>query len=316
MRTGRCSTPSLPAEVAAVNNIMVGRNYVSTLNDRRVVVHSRWHRMVAAVVYASKIGIYIWAHPANRGKRVCAIGRVLLFFVRAGILDREVTAKIGNQSRIIATPRRFASVKVVCANPPDYLEMRTWHRYLKGRDFFVDVGANIGSYSIWAAELGAEVLALEPAEDTYAALEANVKMNGYPIRTLRAAAGSICGEMRLTDGKDDKNRLVISGGVLVPMVTVDSIVPGRIVNGIKIDVEGYELEVLRGCEKSLSERRIELIQLEWNATSFTAVGTDRGPVARLLRAYGYKLYRPDWSGALRPLDDWGFGADVFARFEI
>jgi hypothetical protein len=94
---------------------------------------------------------------------------------------------------------------------------------------------------------------------------------------------------------------------------VDSIVKGRIIDGIKIDVEGFEIEVLRGCVQALSEHRIKLIQLEWNESSWKAVGADRQPVAELLARYAYSLYRPNSSGTLIPLADLSFGADIFAR---
>ena len=80
-----------------------------------------------------------------------------------------------------------------------------------------------------------------------------------------------------------------------------------------VDVEGFEIEVLRGCARALSERRIGLIQLEWNAQSLPAVGTDRRPVADLLARCGYQLYRPDPQGRLVPVIDLNFGSDVFAR---
>jgi len=96
-------------------------------------------------------------------------------------------------------------------------------------------------------------------------------------------------------------------------VTIDSIIKGRTVAGMKVDVEGFEIEVLRGCELALSEHRIKLIQLEWNAESWAAVGTDRQPVAQLLVRHGYSLWRVDREGTLVPLTDRSFGPDVFAR---
>jgi FkbM family methyltransferase len=191
--------------------------------------------------------------------------------------------------------------------------MMAWRKALVPGDVFVDVGANIGSYSIWAGEHGAEVIALEPATDTFALLDENVALNQYPIATLRAAAGASCGVARFTSGRDCVNHLDPEGPVDVAMVTVDSIIQGRTIAGMKIDVEGYEIEVLRGCEEALSERRIKLIQLEWNELSLSACGTDRRPVADLLARHGYGLYRPDNNGDLLPVTDVKFGPDLFAR---
>jgi hypothetical protein len=97
------------------------------------------------------------------------------------------------------------------------------------------------------------------------------------------------------------------------MVTIDSLLGDRTAAGMKVDVEGFEIDVLRGCERALSEHRIGLIQLEWNSASRAAVATDRQPVIDLLTRHGYNLYRPDREGALGPIFDVGFGPDVFAR---
>jgi FkbM family methyltransferase len=190
--------------------------------------------------------------------------------------------------------------------------MLVWQRSLGPGDLFLDVGANIGSYSVLAAELGAEVIAIEAADDTFALLEENISLNGYQISAVRAAAGPRCGTARFTSGLDCVNRFDSAGEAETVMVTIDSVIGSRAAAGMKIDVEGFELEVLRGCTQALAARRIALIQLEWNATCEAALGTDRQPVADLLATYGYALYRPDRGGTLRPLADTGFGADVFA----
>jgi len=190
--------------------------------------------------------------------------------------------------------------------------MLVWSKNLLPGDLFVDVGANIGSYAIWAGELGAEVIALEPAQDTFALLKENVTLNRHSIRTIQAAVGAACGAARFTSGRDDRNCLDPEGTVETPIVTIDSVVGDRVVAGMKIDVEGFEIEVLHGCERALSEHRLMLVQLEWNSTSQASTGADRQPVADLLAKYGYGLYRPDASGSLAPLTDLSFGPDIFA----
>jgi FkbM family methyltransferase len=190
--------------------------------------------------------------------------------------------------------------------------MLVWQQVLQPGDLFVDVGANVGSYTIWAGDLGAEVIALEPAPDTFDLLRENVALNGYPVRMIQAAAGAGCGTARFTSGRDDCNRLDPAGRTEITLVTIDSVIRERTVVGMKIDVEGFEADVLRGCERALSERRVRLIQLEWNSTSQSGPGQDRRPVAELLAKYGYRLFRPDPVGRLAPLADIAFGGDVFA----
>jgi FkbM family methyltransferase len=255
---------------------------------------------------------FVWAHPANERGRVRALFRAARFQVRGRVLGKRTRARLGEKSSVWADLHRTGASKVVYANPPDHPEMLVWRRHLRPGDLFVDVGANIGSYSIWAGEIGAEVVALEPAADTFALLEENIALNAYPIRPVRAAAGSRCGTTRITSGRDTVNRVAPSGEAEVDMVTLDSVVQDRVVAGMKIDVEGFEIEVLRGCERALSQQRVQLIQIEWNSTSLELVGTDRRPVAEFLARHGYRLCRPRADGSLAPLGGVSFGADVFA----
>jgi FkbM family methyltransferase len=239
--------------------------------------------------------------------------RAVGFQARGRILRRRTLARLGEKSAIWADLHRTGASRVVYANPPDYHEMLIWRKLLGPGDLFIDVGANVGSYSIWVAELGAEVIALEPAEDTFALLEENVELNGYPIKAIRAAAGATEGRARFTRGQDCVNRLHPNGVAETEVLTVDSVIGDRTVSGMKVDVEGFEIDVLHGCERALSEHRVKLLQLEWNATSMQAVGTDRRPLASLLAKFGYSLYCADRGGGLIPLDDMRFRPDVFAR---
>jgi FkbM family methyltransferase len=256
---------------------------------------------------------FTWNHPANEQARMRALIRLAQFQARGRFLRRPTLARLGERSAIWAHLHRHASMKVVCANPPDHPEMLVWQRSLRSADLFVDVGANIGSYVVWAGELGAEVIALEPAKDTFMLLGRNVALNGYPVELIQAAAGAYCGTARFTAGRDTVNRVHPEGEIATKVVTIDSVIGSRTVHGMKVDVEGFEIEVLRGCMQALSDQRIKLIQLEWNASSLKAVGADRQPVVELLARFGYKLYRPDSSGRLLPVRDLTFGPDVFAR---
>ena len=258
---------------------------------------------------------YVWRHPSNSGQRLRAVLRAARYQVQARLLGRRVTARLGERSLLWVDRHRTAASMVLYANPPDRPEMLLWRRVLRGGGLFVDVGANVGTYTIWAAEQGAEVIAVEPAADTFGLLEENIALNGYQVTTVRAAAGAGSGHARFTRGLDAGNCLSPDGPVVTDLVTVDSLIGDRRVTGMKVDVEGFEIEVLRGAARALADRRIGLIQIEWNQASVLAVGRDRSPVAELLAGYGYQLFRPDPAGHLTPVSDPGFGADIFAAPE-
>jgi FkbM family methyltransferase len=267
--------------------------------------------MTGRFAIGASIVRYAWGHPANSGHRVRAVLRATAYQVQARLLRRRVVARLGERSRLWVDLHRTAASKVLYANPPDLPEMLVWRRALRNGGLFVDVGANVGTYAIWAAELGAQVIALEPAADTFSLLEENIALNGYPVTAMQAAAGDRCGTARFTQGLDAANSLSPDGPVVTRLVTVDSLIGDRRVAGMKVDVEGFEFDVLRGAARALADHRIGLLQLEWNEMSAIAVGMDRRPTADLLAAYGYRLYRPDATGCLVPTDP-DYGSDVFA----
>jgi FkbM family methyltransferase len=267
----------------------------------------------SAAEQARAVVRYVWTHPANAGQRPAALLRMVRHQARGRLLGRRTKARLGDRSWLWADLHRTAAALVVYANPPDLPEMNAWRRVLRPGSLFVDVGANVGTYSVWAAERGAEVIALEPAADTFGLLQENIALNGYAVRAVQAAAGSSCGVAAFTSGQDAGNRLDPAGSAQTTLLTVDSLIGERVVDGMKVDVEGFELEVLRGCRRALAEHRIRLMQLEWNAASHFALGIDRQPVADLLTSHGYSLYRPDATGNLRPAAHADYGPDVFAR---
>lgn len=269
--------------------------------------------IVTAAAAAQAVVRYVWAHPANEGKRMRALWRAARYQAEGRLLRRRSIARLGERSRLWVDLHRTGASLVMYANPPDLPEMLVWRQMLEPGHLFLDIGANVGSYTIWAAELGADVIAVEPADDTFALLVENVELNGYQVSAVQAAAAATCGTGGFTVGRDATNCLDADGPVQTRLVTVDSLIDSRTVAGMKVDVEGFEIEVLRGCTRALSEQRLRLIQLEWNMASLRAVGADRRQIADLLAGYGYELCRPDPGGRLVPLTDLDFGADVFAR---
>lgn len=213
----------------------------------------------------------------------------------------------------------YHSARAMYANPVDWNEMLAWKRALGPGSLFVDVGANVGLYTIWSIEAGAEVIALEPSRVARERLVSNLKLNDYNPEVVPAAVGETEGTLRLTTELDNQNHLLLSTdseeveSEEVPVLTLDGLVGERTVDGLKVDVEGAELLVMKGAQRLLSEQRIKLIQLEWNESSMDLLKQDRRPIAELLSSYSYALFRPDEEGHLVPLSDFGFGADVFAK---
>lgn len=133
-------------------------------------------------------------------------------------------------------------------------------------DVVLDIGANSGLYSLSIArKVGTEgkLYAVEPYSRTYELLRQNIAMNSHEnIVTIRVALGSSRGDGELNVyGNSGCNSFYLNtnGGNLrkterVKVSTLDSIVDEysiKKLNMIKLDVEGHELEVLKGGKNSL-----------------------------------------------------------------
>ncbi|NEE00177.1 FkbM family methyltransferase [Phytoactinopolyspora halotolerans] len=246
---------------------------------------------------------FVWTHPANRHHRWRSLARACRYQVR-GRLGRPTVATIGKRARIRVSLHDTAAAKVIYANPPDWNEMWAWRRHLRPGDLFVDVGSNAGSYALWAADAGAEVVAIEPSGAAAATLRANVALNPFPITVRQCALSAEPGQMWLTRDRGTTNHLLDAPSAeaeTVDVDTLDNILGDRTAAGVKIDVEGAERLVLEGARRALAEGRIGVLQIEWNAMSERVLGESRVPVADLLTGHGYRLARPDRHGVLRPV---------------
>jgi FkbM family methyltransferase len=253
---------------------------------------------------------WIWNHPANRGRRLRRVATAAAFQVRGRVLGRSSLATVGRSARLVAEVGWASAAKAVYANPPDWPEMLVWRERLRPGDLFVDVGANVGTYSLWAADLGARIIAVEPNPEAVTRLRRNLTLNGVDAEVVEAALTDHTG-LATFDPTGGTTARLSTRGIAVRATTLDEVLAGRRAAGVKVDVEGHERLVVAGAAESLRERRIGCLQLEWHTLSWRVLGETREPIVELLRRYGYGIYRPDETGRLRP-DAGDFGRDVFA----
>jgi FkbM family methyltransferase len=150
---------------------------------------------------------------------------------------------------------------------------------------FVDVGANVDYYTLIASKVvGAvgRVYAIEPVSSTAVILMVNVKLNGCDNVIVRKVAtwytrGKLV--LKIPASAYGSASIVREGtSVTVEASTLDDILRDEAsIHLIKIDVEGAELEVLRGAQSVLRRTRYVVLELSRNA----------GEVLRVLRNAGF-----------------------------
>lgn len=116
-------------------------------------------------------------------------------------------------------------------------------------DIFIDVGAYSGIYAILAAKSGATAIALEPNPKMYERLCLNMTTNRVMFRSLNVAAGSFEGNGTYHTSNPYSSAGWVnfdSAGETVVVTLDEEVGVGKPVKAIKIDVEGDEIEVLKG----------------------------------------------------------------------
>lgn len=161
---------------------------------------------------------------------------------------------------------------------------------LRPGDLFLDIGANVGSYTVLASKVcGARTIAFEPDPATANALRKNIDLNGISqVVTVKIAALGACnGEIAFTRGLDTMNRVARAQDQMtqtVPIMRLDDIPEARMPILIKMDVEGFEDNVLAGASHVLSSPSLLAVQSEAGSPE----------VESIMRSYGFEMcyYEP------------------------
>lgn len=241
----------------------------------------------------------LFTHPLGRmNKR-----QTLIRFVRWQIASRTMAEAIAvpftDGTRLLLKSGMRGVTMNYYVGLHEFEDMLFVMHLLRETDQFVDVGANVGEYSILAAGRGARVLAIEPAPETYKQLLDNVSLNRFhlAIETRRTGVGAERGELRLSARSGPTNHVLSDAepedqGVVVPVDQLDAIAAGCAPMVIKIDVEGFEANVIQGAQKVLSEQSLSAVLIELNGLGARYGFDDRDIHDALLR-HGFRAARYD-----------------------
>jgi FkbM family methyltransferase len=161
---------------------------------------------------------------------------------------------------------------------------------------FVDVGANVGYFTLLAASVGTRVIAYEPTPAVVTRLRENIELNAFDaVTVVNAAVTDRQGTIGFHESPDDPeaNSIFGKGGDLIEVsaVTLDEDLAGRGIQKVdllKVDVEGAELSVLVGAAKVLSSAARPTIILELNPATLRDADSDSAAIIGWLHASGYQ----------------------------
>ena len=246
-------------------------------------------------------------------------GRQSATFALERIFTQYLVLRDKNQSYKFHVPNwlTFFRAKTLFSKEPDTID---WIRQFPPNSVFWDVGANIGTYSVFAGKNGARVFSIEPSFLNLEILQRNIILNQLndsvsliPIGlgAKNHLAGFYLSKENLTWGgaHNSLGKNIGAGGKALqePLkitglcITMDELVSTFGIptpNFIKIDVDGLELEVLNGGIEVLSGAASVLIEVD---NEF--IGQD-DEISKLLTNLGFELENLNDSNYVTPNQIW------------
>lgn len=227
------------------------------------------------------IGDVIRSHPLTRVEPTRAWLRFWWWVVLSRLFPELNVPWIEGQ-RLIVRRGMTGATGNVYLGLHEFMSMMLTLHFLREEDLFLDVGANVGTYTVLASGVRrATTWAFEPDAATVHDLARNVEINKLDrLVTIHAVAlGPHDGEVSFTHGEGALNRVASAGdrnAHLVPQRSLDSILDGRSPAKLKLDVEGYEEQVLQGATKTLANETLKVISLEGTTPAILKRLADNG----------------------------------------
>ncbi len=251
-------------------------------------------------------------HPLTCDAPLKAWVRFASWQLRSRFQDEIVFNWVGGQQLAVRHGMTGATCNIY-VGLHEFFDMMILIHFLRPGDLFLDIGANVGTYTVLASGVcRANTVAFEPDPDTVSHLRKNIEINKLSelVEVYDCAVGATKGEIGFTVGMDTVNRIATVGDKktrTVRMETLDEIVPGALPVMLKADVEGAEPDVLSGAMNLLANPCLKVIELETVtmdiSTMLARYGFERAfydPFSRSLNRYysGHKsfnfLFIRDW----------------------
>ncbi|MDO8658009.1 MAG: FkbM family methyltransferase [Candidatus Levybacteria bacterium] len=266
------------------------------------------------MIYIKSV-IEILRHPLNENRKLKVLIFLIWWKVNQYLFKLPSFIQITPEAKCICYPNSSYGGLVLYMILPEYPQMNFVYRVLNNNDVFVDIGANIGVYSLIAASkiTKGKIFAFEPTKEMLKIFYENIHLNNFSekIKVIEKAVSdtntpihftvsNISDTNHISYGKyDEKNSISVNSTTIDHFLKINNI---DHIDMLKIDVEGAELKVLKGAKKSLKEKRISYILLEINTCSklFNSYTVES---LEFLTKYDYIIYFFDKNNKMQKIDN-------------
>ena len=233
--------------------------------------------------------------PLVRSNTVIALGRFVRSYAKSNIVEIE-----GRKMFVHGHDGLALSIFKVY----EPIQTQIVKKYVKEGDVVLDIGANIGYYTLLFAQLvgsKGRVFSFEPDPVNFDLLRKSVDLNGYQNVTLiQKAVSNKNGKLELHIGKENRaiNRIYDAGmsdtedSIEIDTILLDDYFKdhGLKIDFAKIDVEGSESGVIEGMSSILKKSKNLKIMTEFDPFLMKKFGVDAANYIQLLLEHGFKLY--------------------------
>jgi FkbM family methyltransferase len=266
---------------------------------------------------------FIFNHPLGKKHPVKAITRFLIWQIQTSANPSKLFVKQYLQGvRFFARKGLTGITGNIYTGLHEFNDMGFLLHFLRPEDTFFDIGANVGSYTLLAAGIcQAKSIAIEASENTAEITQKNIDLNklGDKVTLINAAAGAKNGTLTFSKNEDTTNHIIGDNELAntdvetVKVICVDSLTIIDKPALIKIDVEGFETEVLKGMVSTLKQPSLKAIIIELNGSG-ARYGFNDEEIHQSLLLNGFKPYQYDpFDRALTMLASFGNYNTIYCR---
>lgn len=217
---------------------------------------------------------FIINHPLNKNYKAAALLRFLFWQLNTRLNKYPIIYSFTEKSKLIISKGMTGATGNYYCGLHEFEEMSFLLHFLKSDDLFIDIGANVGSYTILAsAHVGAKSVSFEPHPATFKRLMDNIHLNNIKDKVIPYNEGLGNSETNLffTDKLDTANYISEKENtdtIKVNVSKLDSkIVSLNNATLLKMDVEGYEKFVIEGGLSVFKNENLKAIIVELNNAS-------------------------------------------------
>ena len=233
----------------------------------------------------------------------------IFFRIIRKLLNNSIEIKIHNFKMLASNKKNNASHALLRkCDFTDYPEKKLIQKISKTKKIFlIDCGSNFGFYSLFSASLSPEnkIISLEASPKTFKDQEENIKLNNFKsIQLLNLAVSDIENEeLKLNESKNDwessisREDLEKIKTTIVKTTTIDSLLINESLENfnliLKLDVEGYECDVLYGASETIKKNN-PLIIIEISKYMQSNKKYNFNFLNEFLSNFDYSIYTPEF----------------------